>query len=85
MSRSLGWYASRLSRMSPGEVGWRVGDRLRQVRWARRQVHPEDAIPPIPALLTPRVFVSTVPTDARARVPPWPRTAHCRRRPAGRR
>ena len=69
MSRSLGWYARRLSRMSPSEVGWRVGDRVRQVRWAGRQVLPGEAVPLVPGLLTPRVFVSTVPTDARALVP----------------
>lgn len=56
--------------MSPEEVIARVGDRLRQVRWAERQVHPGDAVPPVPGLLTPRVLVSPVPTDARAQVPP---------------
>ena len=53
MSRSLGWYARRLSRMSPSEVGWRVGDRVRQVRWAGRQVRPGEAVPLVPGLLTP--------------------------------
>lgn len=39
----LGWYARRLGRMSPAEVGWRVGDRLRQEAWRRRRFDPERA------------------------------------------
>ena len=69
MSRSLGWYARRLTRMSPREVGWRVGDRLRQVRWVRRQVHPGDGFPPPRGLLAPRVFASIDPPHAQERVP----------------
>ena len=37
----LGWYARRLARMSPPEVGWRVRDKALQAAWARRQVHRE--------------------------------------------
>ena len=35
---SWGWYARRLRRMSPREVGWRTSDAVRRRRWARRQV-----------------------------------------------
>ena len=70
MSRSVHWYAQRLRRMSPEEVVSRVGDRLRQVRWAGRQVHPGNAFPPVAGLLAPRVLASPVPPGARAQVPP---------------
>lgn len=32
----IAWYGRRLRRMSPAEVGWRVGDRLRREAWSRR-------------------------------------------------
>ena len=70
MSRSATWYAQRLRRMSPEEVVSRVGDRLRQVRWAERQVRPGDAFPTAAGLLAPRVLASPVPPGVRAQVPP---------------
>jgi hypothetical protein len=36
MNADLGWYCRRLRQMSPAEVGWRIGDRLRQEVWSRR-------------------------------------------------
>ncbi|GAA4396981.1 alginate lyase family protein [Fodinibacter luteus] len=70
MSRSVQWYAQRLRRMSPEEVITRVGDRMRQARWAERQVRPGEAAPPAGALLTPRGLASPVPRAARAHVAP---------------
>jgi hypothetical protein len=34
----LGWYARRVSRMSPAEVAWRARDHTLQATWSRRQV-----------------------------------------------
>jgi Heparinase II/III-like protein/Heparinase II/III N-terminus len=34
----LGWYARRLSRMSPAEVAWRVREKALHETWSRRQV-----------------------------------------------
>jgi Heparinase II/III-like protein/Heparinase II/III N-terminus len=36
----LAWYGRRLRQMTPAEVGWRVGDRLRQEAWTRRHRKP---------------------------------------------
>ncbi|MDU0313001.1 alginate lyase family protein [Phycicoccus sp. M110.8] len=81
MSRSLSWYARRLRAMSPGEVGARVGDRARQLAWARRRVAP-GTLPPggagvdgVPGLLGPRRFASTVPAGTREDVPAAAREA----------
>ena len=70
MSRSARWYAQRLRRMSADEVVARAGDRVRQVRWAQRQVHPGEAFPPVPGLLSPRVLTSPPAPATRAQVPP---------------
>ena len=37
-SSRLGWYARRVSRMSPAEVAWRARDHALQAAWSRRQV-----------------------------------------------
>ena len=39
----LGWYARRVSRMSPAEVAWRARDQALQLAWSARQVTPEPA------------------------------------------
>ena len=70
MSRPARWYVRRLLRMSPQELLFRVGDRARQVRWARRQVRPGEALPPLPGLLPARSFPSPLPPGVRAQVPP---------------
>lgn len=70
MNRPVTWYAQRLRRMSPEEVITRVGDRMRQVRWADRQVRPGDAWLPVGALLPRREIVSPVAGAARAHLAP---------------
>ena len=67
--------------MSPAEVGARVGDRARQVAWARRQVAP-GAVPPggagidgVPGLLGPRWGAAAVPAGTREEVPAAAREA----------
>ena len=70
MSRPARWYVRRLLRMSPQELLYRVGDRARQVRWARRQVRPGEGLPPLPGLLPARTFRSPLPPGVRAQVPP---------------
>ncbi len=64
------WYAQRLRRMSPEEVIARVGDQLRQVRWAERQVRPGDAWLPAGALLPRPALASPVASAARAQLAP---------------
>ena len=39
-AQRLGWYAQRLGRMSPSEVGWRIVDGARHQSWRRHQVSP---------------------------------------------
>ncbi|HET7277307.1 MAG TPA: alginate lyase family protein, partial [Dermatophilaceae bacterium] len=75
MSRSLGWYVRRLRRMSLGEVVARTADRARQSVWARRQVRPGMPVGPVPGLLTPRTFQSTLPAETRDAVPPAAKAA----------
>ncbi|MFC7491305.1 MULTISPECIES: alginate lyase family protein [unclassified Knoellia] len=70
MSRSLAWYARRLRRMSPAEVVSRVGDRGRQVRWSRRQVHAGQPFPSPPGVRPGRRLIAAVPAAARQQVPP---------------
>lgn len=68
MSRSLGWYAQRLRRMSPAEVAWRVGDRVRHARWARRQVRPGSVFPAPTGVVAEPVFTTPLPPAQRGRV-----------------
>ena len=75
MSRSARWYVQRLLRMSPQELLFRVGDRARQVAWARRQVRPGDAFPAVEGLLPARRFHSPLAPEVRAQVPPDARRA----------
>ena len=67
------------------EVGSRVGDRVRQVRWAQRQVHPGDGRPTRAGLLTPGCS-SAARTGRPGAGPAGGRApARRRRRPAARR
>jgi hypothetical protein len=75
MSRPLGWYLRRLQGMSPAEVSSRVGDRVRQTRWARRRVAVGAAAGPVAGLLAPRVFEGVLPAGTRERVPEAARLA----------
>lgn len=73
----LSWYASRLGRMSPGEVAWRVREQTLRALWARRQVRPGE-LPsgPVPGLVaTDRRFSSVLPPAARELVPESARAA----------
>ena len=56
--------------MTPAEVASRVADRGRQVRWSRRRVRHGTPFPPPANLLTPRVFATPLPPQAREQVPP---------------
>jgi hypothetical protein len=56
--------------MSPQELLFRVGDRARQLRWARRQVRPGEAFPPVEGLLPARSFQPTLAPEVLAQVPP---------------
>jgi hypothetical protein len=64
--------------MSPGEVVSRVGDRGRQLAWARRRVAPGGApagFGDVPGLLEPRLFTSLVHPGTRDLVPAAARDA----------
>jgi hypothetical protein len=71
----LGWYARRLTRMSPGEMAWRAREQALRRSWARRQVRPDQvtALKPLP----PRAhqFTSLLPPDTASRVPEEARAA----------
>ncbi len=56
--------------MTPEEVITRVGDQLRQVRWAERQVRPGDAWIPVGALHPRRAIASPVARAARVLIAP---------------
>ncbi|PJJ56867.1 heparinase II/III-like protein [Mumia flava] len=75
MSRSLGWYAARLRRMSPTEVAGRVRDLGRRTAWRRRQVRPGDAAGTPAGLRPERSFASRLPDSARDDVDPGARAA----------
>jgi hypothetical protein len=69
-SPRLGWYLRRLRGMSATEVVHRLMDVGRRRTWARRQVLPGQR-PPLPAaVLRERAFLSQLPANARAGVPP---------------
>ncbi len=70
MNQPVTWYTRRLRRMTAEEILARAGDRMRQVRWADRQVRPGDAWLPVGALLPRRGIVSPVAGAARAHLAP---------------
>jgi hypothetical protein len=60
----------RISRMSPGEIAWRVREQALRRAWSRRQVRRGQvvALPP-PPLAGQRRFTSALPADAASAVP----------------
>lgn len=75
MSRPVGWYLRRLQGMSPAEVSSRVGDRVRQSRWAHRRVAIGAVPGPVSGLLALRAFEAVLPAGTRERVPEAARVA----------
>jgi Heparinase II/III-like protein/Heparinase II/III N-terminus len=71
----LGWYARRLTRMSPAEVPWRARDQVLRVAWSRRQVRREQLAAAAPEQAGERRFTALLPEDTAARVPGEARTA----------
>ena len=71
----IGWYARRLGRMSPAEIGWRVREQAVRTAWARRQVLAARiaSLPPLAA--RDRLFTAVLPPDAASRVPDSARAA----------
>jgi len=66
----LRWYARRLASMSPGEVPWRVHDKLRQGAWQRRQVSGERLGSSRPRTLPgAQSFAAVLPPGTAGRVP----------------
>jgi hypothetical protein len=67
-SSRLGWYVRRVSRMSPGEVAWRVREQALRRAWSRRQVRPAQvaALLPLPSdgSAVARRFTAVLPPDA---------------------
>jgi hypothetical protein len=74
-----GWYLRRVSRMSPGEVAWRVREQALRRAWSRRQVRPGQvaALPPLPSAgpAATRQFTSVLPAAAAAGLPAAAREA----------
>ena len=66
----LAWYVRRISRMSPGEMTWRVREQALRSAWSRKQVRPGQvaALPP-PPVAGERRFTSALPADAASAVP----------------
>jgi hypothetical protein len=65
----LGWYARRVTRMSPAEIGWRAYDQALHAAWSRRQVRREE----LPAISSRpgypyRQFLAVLPPDTAERV-----------------
>lgn len=79
MSRSLGWYARRLRRMSPTEIAARTADEARRRTWARRQVLPGTELGTDPGTVTglraERRFTAVLPAGSQEMVPPAARSA----------
>src|SRR5580704_13346922 len=71
----LGWYARRLTRMSPAEVTWRLRDRLLQAAWSRRQVRLDHVAADKPPQAGERRFTTVLPSGTAASVPAAARSA----------
>ncbi len=72
-TQQLGWYARRVARMSPAEVGWRAWDQLLRTTWSRRQVKPGALVPALPP--GDRGFTATLPPGTADLVPEAARKA----------
>ena len=75
----LSWYARRVARMSPSEVGWRTRDQILKTAWSLRQVKPGQADPgpvrsAVPLPDGGRVF-AVAPAGTADLVPPQARAA----------
>jgi hypothetical protein len=57
----LGWYVSRVARMSPAEMAWRARDHAQQVAWSSRQVRAEQLAADRPAPPGERRFSAVLP------------------------
>ena len=66
----LGWYARRVTRMSPAEMAWRARDQVLRTAWSGRQVTREQlaAIAAVPSAGQLR-FTAVLPPGTAARVP----------------
>jgi hypothetical protein len=74
-SSKIGWYLRRASRMTPGEVAWRVREQALRRAWARKQVRPGEAAS-IPRFAGgERRFTSALPPGVSSRVPEAARAA----------
>ena len=72
----LGWYARRLSRMSPAEIAWRAREQAVRRAWARRQVRSEwIASAALPQVAAERRFTAVLSADAAQHVPEHARAA----------
>ena len=68
-SSRLGWYARRVSRMSPAEVAWRARDHALQAAWSRRQVTREQVAASPAARPGDRRFTAVLPPGSAKLVP----------------
>jgi Heparinase II/III N-terminus len=71
----LGWYARRVSRMSPAEVVWRARDRTLAAAWSGRQVRREQIAAEVSAPPGERRFTAVLPAHIDQLVPPEAKTA----------
>jgi Heparinase II/III-like protein/Heparinase II/III N-terminus len=74
-SSQLGWYARRVSRMSPAEMAWRGRDKALQAIWSGRQVSRGDTARRASALPGEIRFTALLPGDAAGAVPQAARAA----------
>jgi Heparinase II/III-like protein/Heparinase II/III N-terminus len=71
----FGWYARRLSRMSPAEIAWRVREQAMRRAWSRRQVR-QDQVASLQSLPPrDRRFTAGLPPGAAAGVPEYAKKA----------
>jgi hypothetical protein len=71
----LGWYASRLAKMSPSELFWRARDKALQTAWVFRQVHHEPHGGYAELAASGRRFTAILPAATAEQVPEFARTA----------
>jgi hypothetical protein len=68
-SSRLGWYARRMTRMSPAEAVWRARDQVVQAAWSRRQVSCEQLPASTSTPASRRRFTAVLPPRTAAQVP----------------
>jgi hypothetical protein len=74
-SSRLGWYARRVSRMSPAEIAWRGRDKILQTAWSRHQVSRAQALAGVAPVPGDRQFSALLPDGAALAVPKQARSA----------